>query len=290
MSRDSDQITSLGAVARQALTQSQEASVWGVTSQGIFLHLAAGWVIFLSFDAFKGPLTLNLTLCPALFNELKPGSPVAIYSNKLSFSALGLEIDMNQAEIWFAPPRLTPSPTDLAGRLDRLKVVNHRVLAARPDVISSDLLSVAPDATRPDFLKISALLEKYLGLGEGLTPSGDDRALGYLLALNRWGDLLYPDLDVLEINRFLRQAARRSTNTLSANLIDCACFGQADERLLLALDGILTGAPGPAECVAALLSWGHTSGASAMAGMSAAIAPGMSATIAPAIALKTNTK
>jgi hypothetical protein len=282
MSSSSDKITSLGAVGRRLLTQAQSATVWGATSHGIFLHLSSGGVIFLSFDPFKGPLTLNLTLSPTLFRDVKPGLPVGIESNRLIFDVLGLEIDTNLAENWSAPARIAPTPMVLAGGLDRLKVINQKVRAARPKVSSSDPIPASVVADGPDFLKIGSRLEKYLGLGEGLTPAGDDLVLGCLLALNRWGDLLYPDLDVREINRSLRQAARLKTNTLSANLIECASHGQADERLLLALDGILTGEPGPAACVAALLSWGHSSGASALTGMTA--------TIAPAIIPKTNTK
>jgi hypothetical protein len=123
----------------------------------------------------------------------------------------------------------------------------------------------------PDISRIIATLETYLGLGEGLTPAGDDLVLGYLLAINRWGDLLYLDLDISRINQAIRQAAYQKTNTLSANLIECASLGQADERLVLALDGILSGEPDPDTCIAHLLSWGHSSGANALTGMSAAI-------------------
>ena len=256
--------------------------MWGMTSQGIFLHLSAGWVIFLSFDPFKGPLTLNSTLSPGLFKDLRPGLSVGINSNRLSFVTLGLEVELNQAEIWSAPSRTALSPADLAGCFNRLEQLNQKVLAVRPNVPYRDFFSDSLSAAGLDPLKVSVLLEKNLGLGEGLTPSGDDLALGYLLALNRWGDLLYPDLDVREINRSLRQAACHRTHTLSANLIECASLGQADERLLLALDSILTGEPDLDASAAALLSWGHTSGASALAGMTAAIAP--------AIAPKTNTR
>jgi hypothetical protein len=268
-----NRITSLGSIARQALTQAQAASVWGISSHGIFLHLSSGRVIFLSFDPFKGPLTLNSTLRPALFEGLRPGLTVRIGSDRLTFDTLGLEVDLDQAEIWSAPTRITPAPADLAGRFDRLQALNQKVLAVRPNSTPFDLLSDSLGPAGMDFLQISAHLEKYLGLGEGLTPSGDDLAIGYLLALNRWGGLLYPELDVREINRSLWQAAFRKTNTLSANLIECASLGQADERLLLALDGILTGEPGADACAAALLSWGHTSGAAALAGMALAIAP-----------------
>jgi hypothetical protein len=264
-------ITNLGAIARQVLAQAQRATVWGVTSRGIFLHLSSGWVIFLSFEQFRGPLTLNSNLSQLLFQNLSPGLIVNIGSKALSFDSLGIEIDIGSAILWSAPAREAALSDSFAGRCDRLKYISQQVLAVRGDAISSSLLSDFRTASSPDIPNISTPPEKYLGLGEGLTPAGDDLVLGYLLAINRWGDLLCPDLDVPGSNRTIRQAAYRKTSTLSANLIECASLGQADERLVLALDSILTGAPGPDACVTHLLSWGHTSGAHVLAGMTRAI-------------------
>ena len=265
-------ITSLGAIARRALAQAQQATVWGVTSHGIFLHLSSDWVVFLSFEQFRGPLTLNSNLSPRLFQNLKPGSTVKTCSNMLNFDSLGIEVNTDSAQVWSASPRQAASPADLAGRFNRLAYIHQEVLAARQDSISSDLISDSTIALSPAIPVTRAALEKCLGLGEGLTPAGDDLVLGYLLAINRWGDLLCPDQDGPEINQTIRQAAHRKTNTLSANLIECASLGQADERLIQALDGIMTGEPDPDTCVTLLLSWGHTSGTYVLAGMAGAMA------------------
>ena len=264
-------ITSLGAIARRALAQAQQAAVWGVTSHGIFLHLSSDWVIFLSFDQYRGPLTLNSNLSPLWFQKLKPGSTVITSSNTLNFDSLGIEVNTDSAQVWSASARETPSPANLAGRFDRLEYICQKVLAARKDSISNDLIADSIVALSPVVLGARAALEKCLGLGEGLTPAGDDLVLGYLLAINRWGDLLCPEQDGREINQTIRQAAHRKTNTLSANLIECASLGQADERLIQALDGIMTGEPDPDTCVTLLLSWGHTSGMYVLAGMAWAI-------------------
>ncbi len=198
---------------------------------------------------------------------MKPGSTVITGPNTLNFDSLGIEVDTDSAQVWSASPRQAPSPANLAGRFDRLAYIYQKVLAARQDSISSDLISNSTIALSLAIPVTRAALEKCLGLGEGLTPAGDDLVLGFLLAINRWGDLLCPDQDGREINQTIRQAAHRKTNTLSANLIECASLGQADERLILALDGIMTGEPDPDTCVAHLLSWGHTSGAYVLAGM-----------------------
>ena len=265
-------IASLGLIAGQALAQDQDAVVWGNTSSGVFLHLASGWLVFLSFDRFRGPLTLNsstqeASLSPSLFQQLKAGSPVPIRSKTLHFDSLGVEIAAQGAQIWSAPPRVAVEPAALAGRFDRIAYIHRKVSPVLADSHIPGLLPASVPAASLDVVSVARLLEENLGLGPGLTPAGDDLVLGFLLALNRWGDLLYPALDVLELSQSLSQAARRRTNTLSANLIACAALAQADERLILALDGILTGSPDPDACLAHLLSWGHTSGACAFEGL-----------------------
>jgi hypothetical protein len=113
-------------------------------------------------------------------------------------------------------------------------------------------------------------LEGLLGLGSGLTPSGDDLTMGFLLYLKRWGHVLAPGLDLATLAPVIVPLATRKTTTLSANLIECALNGQANERLLLALDGILTGEPDPATCASYLAGWGNTSGLDALVGMALA--------------------
>ncbi len=263
-------ITTLGSLASQALSTDQDAVVWGSTSRGIFLHLASGWIVFLSFERFRGPLTLNGDPNPSLFQAIGPGLPVQIHSKTLHFGSLRIEIATHNAQIWSAPPRSATSLNSPAARLERIEYIHRNVNKVLADSPSAGLLPEALPASL-DSASIIGQIEKSLGLGAGLTPAGDDLALGFLLALNRWGDLLCPDLDLPEINQKICQAARRKTNTLSANLIECASLGQADERLIYALDGILSGSPDPDTCVSHLSSWGHTSGACAFAGMALAI-------------------
>ena len=95
--------------------------------------------------------------------------------------------------------------------------------------------------------------------------------LGCLLALSRWGRLISPSPDIHAPSQELIAQAYRQTTLLSANLIECAAAGQADERLLLALDGIFTGQPSAEECAEMLLNWGDTSGRAALTGMGLAI-------------------
>jgi hypothetical protein len=121
-------------------------------------------------------------------------------------------------------------------------------------------------------------MDTFLGYGVGLTPSGDDFVLGLLLGLKRIPRLrdlgnfpLGSGASSME-NFFdgVIQAARRRTTSLSASLIACAAQGQADERLVSALDGIYLGSLSPEECARLLLAWGSSSGGDSLAGMALA--------------------
>lgn len=114
------------------------------------------------------------------------------------------------------------------------------------------------------------MLQKLIGFGSGLTPSGDDLIAGFLLARNRYRDLPPLPYDLDGFNQALVELAYQKTTLLSANLIECSTLGQADERLILALDGVLAGTLDPASCAKLLLRWGNSSGADALLGMALA--------------------
>ena len=142
----------------------------------------------------------------------------------------------------------------------------------------SDAFGVLPALVRcMTFLQDSCFtgleggLEAFYGLGSGLTPSGDDLILGMVLALNRCRAWIPDEAGLTRVNEQVIRAARAKTTSLSANLIECATLGQADERLVAALDGILTGNRPVEHCAQDLCSWGSTSGADALVGMALAI-------------------
>jgi hypothetical protein len=131
-----------------------------------------------------------------------------------------------------------------------------------------NILRILQQAVREnDVPSAQTSIDRLLGRGDGLTPAGDDCVLGLLLMLNRW----QANRDWSRLNRAAINAAFQKTTTLSANLIGCAAEGQADERLLNVVDGIVTGQPTIRECVDCALSWGNSSGIDALVGMAIAV-------------------
>ena len=285
-------ITDIGAIARDVLVQANEATVMGVTSRGMFLLLHSGWVVFLSHDIYHGPLTLNYHGDSNHLNLLKNGQIARLSPGRIAFPEAGLLVHTGQAVSWEAPS--TPQGVLLPEkRQEQLRLVARQLLDRQQTSPISVLLPFllgwvetceAQDKTPLPILVnlqrslqgrqssgIAQGLEALLGMGSGLTPSGDDLTIGFLLALRRWGHVLAPDLDVGLLGGEILPYAYRRTTTLSANLIDCALRGQANERLILALDGILSGNADPSACAATLAGWGNTSGLDAFLGMALAM-------------------
>lgn len=278
----------VGSAALGILQASLQGHVIGTPSGGVFLRTEAGWVLFLSFAAWRGPLTINLPSAGITNLHLDLHTPFRIGTGSITFPQEQFAVEFSQAERWSPPPR-PQQVLPLAERVQRFAVVAAAVngnfanrAQSRPDIPTP----MVGQSSKVEFLglpaqqkflvpakpdKIVSALVAGLGLGPGLTPAGDDMSLGFLLALNRWGDWLRPDLPPEPINQALMDAARQRTTALSASLIECAASGQADERLVAALDGLVSGTIAEDRIVEYLLGWGYSSGVAAMQGMRLAL-------------------
>jgi hypothetical protein len=107
---------------------------------------------------------------------------------------------------------------------------------------------------------LEACAAPLIGLGPGLTPSGDDFLMGALAAL---GALHQTDIHVA-LGRAVIAGAHR-TSPLSASLLRAATAGHVGENLHMMVAAIVTGDTDAAVAAAARI--GHTSGWDALAGM-----------------------
>lgn len=136
------------------------------------------------------------------------------------------------------------------------------VIARRLDDSLKPLL-VAPDLTITAILKRAA---RVVGLGAGLTPSGDDLLVGLLAVLYTAGQAevgLSPAVQ----SRFLQEVQAR-TSDLSTEFIRCALAGHFAEPLTFLVRSLFTQVPHEWHAYAhALAAVGHSSGVDAMVGM-----------------------
>lgn len=284
------QTQGIGSVAAEALSVEQDLCVVGTTSRGVFIQTTGRWILFLSFETTMSPLTVSLGSGSEVLEAVMPGTAARCATGWLEFADPSVRVSLDMRAPWL-PPAPEGAPGPLPDRLGRLAELTSKIPPARPAGEISALLprilepaSVDQDASgeseRARSMRrlrrglqtgnadnVASELAGFLGLGLGLTPSGDDLIIGLLLAIHRWGMQGWGAASRSKLYREIIRAAYERTSTISSNLIECAAAGGADERLLHAVDHLWSGYPSRAEALAGLLDWGASSGADALAGM-----------------------
>jgi len=273
----------IGVIAQKALSDSSAAKVMGITARGIFLKSAVKWVVFLSFEHSRGPLTVNLKGDLSPLGGLTPDERLLVSPGRITAPKQQIEISLESAQIWEAAA-VSTSIAPQKEQQQRMRTVARNAYTQKSPAGLSDLipLLLSEHTTHPQADKLLVIqshlrkadipalahsLGKLLGLGGGLTPSWDDFTLGLLLTLNRWGPGLPSPFDPEPLNSALIEAAYSRTTTISANLIECATTGQADERLIEALDYVFAGKGNEGGVLDGLLNWGNSSGVDALLGI-----------------------
>lgn len=292
MKREILSVDVIGQIANDYLHNEGNVKFLNLTSHGAFLECGENNLLFLSFEEFHGPLTANLTGMDICLHDISKGDTAVFEKGKLTFIDSQAQIEISNAKLWSPTPinkidLINPdirksrnqnlaeiiienrNPDGFSALIQRL------IKPAENNIINNYLdFSNLPDINKiRDFLikyeygTLGQYLENFLGMGPGLTPSGDDFILGVILSINRWKTILnlHPSYEIL--NQELTERARQKTNMISAELIRCAALGQADERLIQAVD-YLAGANINMEVVLdGLINWGNSSGIDAFAGM-----------------------
>jgi hypothetical protein len=276
-----------GTRAYQDSITPQAGCVIGNASRGIFIKTEKQRIVYVSSERYRNPLNINLDPYPEELRVVELNESTSFGKACVSFPALGLTIRIPQERVFQTP---SPHPGEKT-KTDQLWFLNGitRELLVRANstefisVIHSFLeneaegrvdehtlsrfLSINNAADKNNLSELIPLLIGFLGDGSGLTPSGDDLVIGFLLAMNRWNPRAWqPDL-FETLNTGVSTTAKQKTTTLSANMIELAVSGDADERLIVSLDSIFTGEKTPAETAKLLRSYGSSSGIDSFCGM-----------------------
>ena len=153
----------------------------------------------------------------------------------------------------------------------------ERAFATR---LSHTLPMLARATERRDVTAVAAAAARLVGLGPGLTPSGDDFIAGYLAALwSRAGfdcglDTILPSLADALAPLFLR------TNAISRQMLSDAAQGRFAERLIDVTRAVAN-AGNVADATAHALASGHSSGADTLCGLLFGYAPELAMQAAP---------
>lgn len=286
---------SIGSKANESLSNVQNGSVFGKTSRGIFIKTANKWLNFLSYERYRGPLTINLHPKSGSIPGIKTGVELEISPHNIFFPEAGWNVSLPEAEIWQPQPPTTP-PSSRADQQARLTTLASRIMETGfnsglapvlPFLLdsedhgeSSDLglqpvqrhvLDLRQELKSSKGIIDSKAVINLLGSGSGLTPSGDDFVIGLLLAFNRWKGVGFNLATLDQFNHQIVEVAYHKTTTLSANLIECASMGLGDERLIDALDWLISDSNQERIPSDDLLSWGNSSGIDVFVGYMAAL-------------------
>ncbi len=243
-------VVSVGRLA-QAVLGKGDARVLAVFERSAYVETAAG----LACIGVLGNGPLN-AVCEFLPTGLRAGDSV--------------RTDLSGATSWRPRPAPAFEPSLVLESLDQLSKSARSTLPSeglgylldgsrdRPDAVKSlDQWIAKPDGT-PD------AAAGLIGLGPGLTPSGDDLVGGVLCALHAAG---FKEA-ATRLAGWALPIATTATSRISYAHLACAAEGECGETLNDAMVALLSGQPPDLQRIDSI---GHTSGWDALAGVALAL-------------------
>lgn len=212
--------------------------------RAIYLDVAGWCVGVVAGDATRVPCALQ-TSRSRLFTENFPRGPISSYLDAGTLHLGSRPLSIGRLVATYVP-RL--GPRSVPGK----KTSSVTVQVTPPTTVAEFVATHLPDG-RIDARRA----ETILGLGDGLTPLGDDLLSGWLGVHRAFGRAT-PDVDAL------LETARSRTTLLSATLLDCARHGEVVPEFAGWLRSL--GSSGESTRVRALHRIGGSSGAALHAG------------------------
>ena len=212
-------------------------------------------------------LALGTTSGASSLARHRPGDLVDVSGGVLRIGPVGYRPVRWRVPREVAPPGTGRVDADVVDELARRLPDPHSGPLA--DRLAAATLRLAQALADLDVRAACAAADALLGLGLGLTPSGDDVLAGVLVTCAQLRDT--PGAaDVAAaaagLGSHVRQVAPQRTCALSAALLGHATHGRAAPPVLGVVDA-LTAARPLAPALAALLAVGHTSGADTARGV-----------------------
>jgi hypothetical protein len=207
----------------------------------------------------NGPFNL-VTQEDILFSDyLNAQFPISILTDQLRLG--DLIINTTDANLWHPCPdweSLHKNKESILGKLASLRFADYRPLL--PTSLVSSLSIALANADAPTAIPITRQLA---GLGQGLTPAGDDFIIGAIYAT--W--IIHPPEVVSVIAKEITNIAAPLTTSLSAAWLRSAGKGEAGILWHDFFNALVFGEPAQIEKMANnILAIGETSGADALAG------------------------
>ncbi len=228
------------------------AMVRAAFPSAVYLDTGKGVIALVAVDGLRLPISVVVAAASSTgpFAGVTPGQAASVGGGRVSAGDLDVTVGR-----WWSPPRPAAlvRPEHLPARAARLA----RILQARRRMLSN------PVAARLGPLGSALRARRHLGrnpaslvgLGDGLTPAGDDVLAGVLLALRYLGRPSCADA----LWAAIAEEVPRRTTALSATLLTSAAAGDAVPQVVELIDALAGHRPlEPA--LDRLLAVGSTSG------------------------------
>jgi len=275
-----------GTLAQEFCRSVSRASVEAVFERCFYLRRGDQFICVGEPDIGNGPLTLIGNLGRLSDLSLRPGRLATVCERQITLGN-SLRFKLDRAETWRSPPRpiclpaarLIETCNALASRaaLEAPQEGLARHVSGRPEAPSHQTplarvagpriaiferwLSEALDTGATPSISDREAVQGLIGLGPGLTPSGDDFLVGALALLDAIGERDTHSALACAIADLLAER----TTPLSACFLRATAAGHAGEALHRAVSSAITGDADAA--VAAIEKIGHSSGWDMMAGI-----------------------
>jgi uncharacterized protein DUF2877 len=257
-------ITHIGTSAYACLAPGRSGKVLAAFSKAIYLLTDDSELFWIASNA--SPMHRRALQISTRLPEAQAGSPFRVQDHHLTIVS-DFTYDMNSAALWDAPSidQHHIDISDISARIhtlfasldlsqakgfgnfipDILRLANNESI--HPQMKSSDLILVF---ARPYIMDMAnACLENkpaqilqtadaLIGLGAGLTPSGDDFIGGLLFCIDNLQEV-YPELNL--INPLLLEPYRSRTHLISFTLLKDLANGHAIAPLHHTINGLLGG-------------------------------------------------
>jgi hypothetical protein len=242
-----------GPGACRALVNGGRGEVEFVFSGGAYVRLgSSGWLLLSRPSAPFGPLSVAVEGLDRL--DLRPGARARVTNNRLVLPAGSVTLERLRER--------SAAPVGAGGsRLADLPAVQKAAAAAEKG-LPTPAAPLLPGLSALLVARVREAVALLAGLGEGLTPAGDDVLAGYAAARV-----------ALAAPVTVSPTAASRSSGLGLAYLRCAERGELPEAGARLLSAICRGSVGAARAsVTRLRSWGATSGAALGWGINAAVA------------------
>jgi Protein of unknown function (DUF2877) len=246
--------------ARRLLAPGRVGAVELVLSQGAYIRFEDQWLMLAGPSAPFGPLSLVVLGIERL--DLSPGLPVSVSGSRMVVGGWSVSLERMRER------GMVPLAADPHARVRTTAIgiaAAFAALPAPPESLERGIAALAAGRLRHAVSELA-------GLGEGLTPAGDDVLAGYAAARIALGAVCAPTDVALDCGAPLSTLAAERSSELGLAYLRCAERGELPDVGAHLLVAIQRGSVSQVQAaLSALPAWGASSGIALAWGILAAV-------------------